>query len=288
MTSRLPYRVLCLIVSLAGAQTACITEALHEAAFPTGYDLNYADDVRGLERAGDSFSFCVQTGEGLYEFRVTGDYDRSYAMPLANLSVLSAERVWKAERNEGCKSSGRPGVTADSKLILFPAQAAALPAVEIRPVTAEVSERVARLEISSNGEKLRVTLENGKSITLRRAGPGQYGIFSGLDERPFIPSAAAAGTESFLPVAMRELSGAVAIYYRRADGALHLKLFENILEPGSQTAVIYVPYVTSQPAANRYYLLPLYPFAIALDILTGVLQVFAWYEDSRSWRTCLQ
>lgn len=279
------------ILTVALHQTACITAALHKVAFPDGYDFEHAQDIHDLEASGNSFVFCVQSPRTTRQIKVTGDSSRSYAMSSETLGIFEAQKVWETSISDGCKAKGPTGSFENASMLFFSTQSVPMTAITSRPVAPDVPvTRVAKLETDENQTRIRATLENGAVLELRRAGPGEFGIYNGPRETPFVPIASgkAENSTQWKEQPLRQLSGAVGIYFIRPDGNMALKLFDGVRPAGSETALIYVPYVSMSREKNRYYLLPLYPFTMILDVLTIALQIAIWDEEIDTWTRCLK
>lgn len=279
------------ILTVTLHQTACITTALHTMAFPDGYDFEHAQDIHDLEASGNSFVFCAQSPRTTRQIKVTGDSSRSYAMSSETLSIFETQKVWETNITDGCQAKGPTGSFENASTLFFSTQSVPMTAITSRPVAPDVPvARIAKLETDENQTRIRATLENGVVLELRRAGPGEFGIYNGTRETPFVPTAR--GNTQTVPQwkeqTLRQLSGAVGIYFIRPDGNMGLKLFDGVRPAGSQTALIYVPYVSMSPEKNRYYLLPLYPFTVILDVLTVALQIAIWDAEIDTWTRCLK
>lgn len=263
----------------------CITAALHEAAFPEGLDYEYALDANTVAAVSDGYRVCFQTAEGQAEVRVRriADPSGTARLPLDRVRV-DAGFVWEAETVRGCSIAGVSGAYLPVGTLFFSKGRVPLESSR-RGFTQVFDGQPESIRLSVDGRQIEIQ-STGQLSRLRIAMRGEYGPAV----LPYTEDEWISACKQDCPPADRgwkslefEPGGRLAVYYYHPDGRLRLKAFDVAMP---ENTVIYIPHVSSRPADVRYYLLPLYPFAVLLDAMTLVLQVTVWYDETRRTMAC--
>jgi hypothetical protein len=277
------------LLSACLLSSGCITGALHEAAFPEGYNYDFALEANAAAVSGQGFRVCFHSRSGPVEIELrptVSDLPATFALPLARVDSQTGQIVWKASSTRGCTMQGISGLELPVGSLVFSDRVVNLPGKERRSaLSAAISAHTPlSVEISSDRKRLRVVTQTGE-ITLRPATYGEFDPgFAAYYEDQWVVETRTAPT-SWEPLKMLDQK-ALNVYYRNSDGSMRLKSFPLTSLP--QNMVVFVPFLSEEPKENRYYLLPLYPFAALLDAMTVVLQLTIWYEDARSTAACFR
>lgn len=282
--------ILLLLPLLPLVATQCITTALHETAFPDGSEYDYADETIAAAAFERGFRICMRGPQGVVELRVqaaASDQPLTYILPLTAVNAFS-DRAWQSSVTPGCSIQNSPtGRPAGSGSLVLSEQLVVIPHSEKRAAmsTASVpaSARLASIEISADNKHLRVLAQGTAPVILKRAGPGDFEPgFSPYYEDQWIP-ASSSGGETWRPLEILDQTS-LAVYFIARDGQMHLRTFS--MPDLSESSIVYVAHLAERPQPHRPYLIPLYPFAVILDVLTLALQVTVWYEDARRTAAC--
>lgn len=270
--------------------THCITTALHETAFPDGSEFDYAEDAISAAQFERGFAICMRGPNGAVELRLKPAESEGISALVLPLSKVSSKEnhVWQASDLPGCSiQTTTPRRSPGTGSLLFSEQFVDLPHSERRAAASTAAipaaARILSADISADKKHLRVVHEGGGPVILKRAGPGDFDPgFSPYLEDQWIAEKSPVHT-TWQPL---EITGqkSLAVYFTANDGRMRLQAFAF---PGlAQSSIVYVPHLAERPEPERYYLLPLYPFAAVLDVLTLALQATIWYQDVRRTGAC--
>jgi len=281
-------RLAILLLPLVASQ--CITAALHEVAFPDSSEYDHANESTAAAQAENGFRICMRGPQGLVELHVqpvTSDHPLTTVLPLAVLDVFG-DRAWQSSVIPGCSiQNSSPGRPVESGSLLLANQLIALPHSERRaivsPAAFPASARIVSLDISADNKHLRLHSHAAAPLILKRAGPGDFDPgFSPYIEDQWIATESAVDTVWRAAEILDQKT--LAVYFVANDGRMHLRTFP--MSGFGESTIVYVAHLAERPEPNRPYLVPLYPFAAILDVLTLTLQVAIWYEDARRTAAC--
>lgn len=268
--------------------TNCITAALHEAAFPEGTEYDYALDASTAESVDGGFRVCFQGPDGKTQVvltRVSG-LAPLHAVPLSAANA-SGGVAWTGIVTAGCTVTGLPGQILPAGSLLFENEAAVLQETRRASVSTTAlssSARVLSAEISADRKHLRLGTPSGPVI-LRKAAAGEYEpeFMAYMEDQWIRENKPVQADWERVDLLDQKFLG---IYYMHPTGSLRLKVFAL---PGLQkTEMAYVPHLAERPEPNRYYLIPLYPLAAIVDVLTVALQLTIWYDEGVRTAECLR
>lgn len=279
-----------ILLTLCIFSNGCLTAALHEVAFPEGNEYDYARDADGAERSSEGFRICFQGPDGKTQVALTrtANPDPLYSLPLSAVKAVEGGPVWTGTVSPGCTLSALPGQILPPGSLLFEGQAALLQNTRRASVSTTAlpsSARILSAEISGDKKHLRLTTSTQAPVVLRQAGPGELEPeYASYVEDQWILEKKTVQT-TWEPLETRDQKF-LGIYYMHPSGSMRLKAFP--LPDLQRTEIAYVPYLAERPESNRYYLIPLYPLAVVVDVLTVALQLTIWYDEGARTASCLR